>query len=80
MRVIAQKWGNSLGVRIPKLCTTNANITEGTEIELEFDNGNIIIKPIQKNQRTLDDYLSKVTPENIHPETKTGDIAGREIW
>lgn len=80
MRVIAQKWGNSLGVRIPKLYTTNANITEGTEIELEFDNGNIIIKPIQKNQRTLDDYLSKITPENIHPETETGEIAGREIW
>jgi antitoxin MazE len=80
MRVIAQKWGNSLGVRIPKLYTTNANITEGTEIELEFDNGNIIIKPIHKNQRTLDDYLSMVTPENIHPETETGEIAGREIW
>jgi antitoxin MazE len=80
MRVIAQKWGNGLGIRIPKSYTTIANIAEGTEIELEFDNGNIIIKPIHKNQRTLDDYLSMVTPENIHPETETGEIAGREIW
>jgi antitoxin component of MazEF toxin-antitoxin module len=31
-------------------------------------------------QRTLDDYLSMVTPENIHPETETGDNVGREMW
>lgn len=79
MRVIAQKWGNSLGIRIPKAYTNNANIKEGTEIDLEFDNGNIIIKPVPK-QKTLDDYLRLATLENIHPETETGDITGREIW
>lgn len=80
MRVIAQRWGNSIGIRIPKSFTVNANIAEGTEIDLEFDNGNIIIKPIQKKQRTLDDYLGMVTPENIHHETETGDFIGNEIW
>ena len=80
MHVTAQKWGNSLAIRIPKAYTTNANIEEGTEIDLAFDNGCIIMKPIHKKEKTLDEFLSFVTPENIHAETQTGNIVGREIW
>lgn len=80
MHVKAQKWGNSLAIRIPKSYTTNANIEEGTEIELLFDNGCIVMKPLQKKKKALDEFLSLVTPENIHTETQTGNIVGKEIW
>jgi antitoxin MazE len=80
MHVTAQKWGNSLAIRIPKSYTTNANIEEGSKIDLVFENGCIVMKPVQKIRKTLDELLSKVTPENIHAETQTGDIVGREIW
>ncbi len=80
MHVTAQKWGNSLAIRIPKAYTTNANIEEGTVIDLAFDNGCIIMKPILKKKKTLDEFLSLVTSENIHAETQPGNIVGREIW
>ncbi len=80
MHVKAQKWGNSLGIRIPKSYTINANIEEGTEIDLVFENGFIVMKPIQKVKKKLDDFLCLVTPENIHAETQTGNIVGGEIW
>jgi len=80
MHVKAQKWGNSLGIRIPKSYTINANIEEGTEIDLVFENGFIVMKPIQKVKKKLDDFLCLVTPENIHAETKNGNIVGGEIW
>lgn len=80
MHVTAQKWGNSLGIRIPKSYTTNANIEEGTEIDLVFEKGCIILKPLLNKRKTLDEFLSMATPENIHAETHTGNIVGREIW
>ena len=79
MHVTVQKWGNSLGVRIPKTLTKEANIDEGTEVEMSIENGKITIKPV-KQHPTLDELLSKVTKDNIHSETVTGSIVGREIW
>ncbi|HOQ37857.1 MAG TPA: AbrB/MazE/SpoVT family DNA-binding domain-containing protein [Acetivibrio sp.] len=32
--VIAQKWGNSIGIRIPKEAADRLGISQGSEIEL----------------------------------------------
>ena len=80
MHLTAQKWGNSLAIRIPKSYTINSGIEEGTEIELVFDKGCIVMIPTQKKKKTLAEFLSLVTPENIHTETQTGNIVGKEIW
>lgn len=72
-----QRWGNSLGLRIPKALAIQARITEGTPVELQLDGGRIIIRPKQYSLETL---LAKVTPENLHQEIPAGRPAGREIW
>ena len=79
MQVTVQKWGNSLGVRIPKSFTKDAEIHEGTEVEMSLDKGAITMKPIKK-ETSLSELLLKLTDDNIHYETETGDIVGREIW
>lgn len=79
--VIAQKWGNSLGIRIPKEAADKIGIYQGTEIELHIAENEKIItlkpKKLQK-QYTLEDLLSKITPENQHKEIDFG-TEGREL-
>ena len=43
-----QKWGNSLGIRIPKSIIEKANLNENSEVEIENKDGAIIIFPRQK--------------------------------
>ncbi|MBC7754350.1 MAG: AbrB/MazE/SpoVT family DNA-binding domain-containing protein, partial [Moraxellaceae bacterium] len=45
MSVKIQKWGNSLGVRIPKAVIEKANLSEHSEVEVESKNGTIVIFP-----------------------------------
>lgn len=72
-----QKWGNSLGVRIPKALAVKAGLDEGTEIEIDVEDGQLVIKP---RAQTLDELLSQVTSDNLHSEVESGAPKGREIW
>lgn len=72
-----QKWGNSLGIRIPKAIAVQAGIEEGTMIEFHIEGEQIIIK---RKQKKLNDLLSQITPENVHKEVSTGDSVGDEAW
>ena len=79
--VIAQKWGNSLGIRIPKEAADRIGIQQGSEIELCVT-GNVTIitlkpKRLQKKS-TLEELLAQITPENRHKEIDFG-IEGREL-
>ncbi|GIO68467.1 AbrB/MazE/SpoVT family DNA-binding domain-containing protein [Paenibacillus cookii] len=72
-----QKWGNSLGIRIPKSLALKVGLEEGSEIDLDVENGHLVIKP---KSTTLEELLTQVTPENLHEEVSTGGPEGREAW
>lgn len=79
--VVAQKWGNSLGIRIPKDAADRIGIDQGSEIELSVIGSESIItlKPKRTRKKyTLDELLSQITPENRHNEIDFG-IEGREL-
>ena len=77
MQTVVQKWGNSLGFRLPAIWAKDNNIKNGSKIEVITEKGKIIILPPKK---TLDDMLEMVTPENIHSEISTGNSVGSEEW
>ncbi len=72
-----QKWGNSLGVRLPKAIAMKAGLEEGSVIDFDVVDGQIIIKPTHQK---LNDLLSQITPDNMHKEISTGDAKGSEKW
>lgn len=79
--VIAQKWGNSLGIRIPKDAADKLGIVQGSEMELNvFGKENIITLKPKKTQKkyTLEELVSQITPENRHKEIDFGN-EGREL-
>jgi antitoxin MazE len=75
-----QKWGNSLGLRIPKSLAEGAHVREGTTVYLALDKGRLIIKPTGEKVFKLDDLLANVTKENVHDEITTGGPVGKEAW
>ena len=78
MQATLQKWGNSLGIRIPNLIVRELSLKNGSVVDIN-DNGNeIIIKPVKKNR--LSEMLEKINDENIHQEIKTTGPVGNEIW
>jgi antitoxin MazE len=79
MEVKVQKWGNSLGVRIPKSYAEDIDIDQGSLIDISKEKDRIVIKPIRKKEK-LSDLLSKITKDNFHKEIDTGDNIGNEIW
>jgi len=80
MHVRVQKWGNSLAIRIPKPLAKDADVTEGTVLNLAVSEGKVIATPVQRRKLTLDQLLSKVTEKNRHGEIDTGKRVGREAW
>ena len=78
METVVKKWGNSLGVRIPSNIAKEVSITEGSHVEIEDIDGQIIIKP--RNNYNLKDLLKGISKENRHDEIDTGDVIGNETW
>ncbi|WP_258360337.1 AbrB/MazE/SpoVT family DNA-binding domain-containing protein [Moorella sulfitireducens] len=77
MQPRVQKWGNSLGIRIPLSLAQKVGLTEGTPVDMQVDEDAIIIR---RKYYSLEQLLAQVTPDNTHGEIDTGSQFGREIW
>ena len=80
MRVHIQRWGNSLALRIPKPFAEEADVWEGTVVDLSLAEGKLIAVPQVKERFTLKQLLREVTKSNLHTDVDFGGPAGREIW
>jgi antitoxin MazE len=79
MTNIVNKWGNSLGLRIPQPVASKVGFTAGTVVLIEVVNNTIVISPIRKKY-SLDELLEGVTPELIGGEYDWGTPVGKEVW
>jgi antitoxin MazE len=77
METVVQKWGNSLGIRIPSVYAKDFNLKNGSTVDIREENGVIIIVP---RRQELEDLLSNVTAENLHGPIDTGTPVGTEEW
>ena len=75
-----RKWGNSLGVRIPKSLALDVHVEDGCSVDLSIENGRLVIVPIAKDNRNLDELLEQITPQNLHGALETGKPVGGEVW
>ena len=80
MRTKVRKWGNSLGVRIPKAFAEEAAVGEGSAVDVSVSEGRIVVTPVAARRYTLETLLAGVTTENRHAEVTTGKPRGREAW
>ena len=73
------KWGNSLGLRLPKSVAREVQLDEGDTVQLSVHNGTIVIRPSRPHY-SLDELVSRITPKNRHDESDWGGKLGNEVW
>jgi antitoxin MazE len=79
MRTRIAKWGNSLGLRIPKAFIADAGLADGDEVEITLEGGRIVITPVGKDYR-LGELVDRITSDNRHDESDWGRPVGNEVW
>ena len=79
METKIQRWGNSLGLRIPKAFAEEARVEAGSVVNISFRDGELIIRPLGR-RLSLDTLVACINPENLHAPVETGEAVGREVW
>ncbi|MCL6558736.1 MAG: AbrB/MazE/SpoVT family DNA-binding domain-containing protein [Firmicutes bacterium] len=80
MLATIRKWGNSQAIRIPKAILEDAALHENDKVEVNVENGCIVIRRINKKHKTLEERLAGYTGDYRCTEWDTGDIQGKELW
>jgi len=64
--MVIKKWGNSLATRIPKAIVDTVGLYLDQAINIEAENGRIIITPIiRQKEYTIDELVSQCNSEFI---------------
>lgn len=77
MQTVIQKWGNSLGLRVPQVYAQELGLQAGSVVDIFAENGKLEIVP---QKFALEAMLAKVTAANIHAAVETGGAVGGEAW
>lgn len=73
-----QRWGNSLGVRIPQRLTKKYDLVNGSQVQITDDGRGIIIKPVE-DEFTLEELLAQCEGEYPHGEFFAEPMGKEEI-
>ncbi|HEV2365260.1 MAG TPA: AbrB/MazE/SpoVT family DNA-binding domain-containing protein [Caulobacteraceae bacterium] len=76
MRVRIAKWGNSLGLRIPRALAEEVGLEEGGRADLKAQGGRLVVRAVPAF--SLQDVLRNMTPQAAHAAFDWGEDAGRE--
>ena len=77
MQVLVSKWGNSLGLRLPRALAAEIGVAEGQRVEIRADNGRLVVEPLREAY-TWARMMENVTPETMREAFDWGDDLGRE--
>lgn len=80
MTTSIQKWGNSQGVRIPKMLLDSVKWSENEKVTITVYDGKLIIEKAKKEKESImelfENYEEEYTPEEID----WGKPEGKEVW
>jgi antitoxin MazE len=77
MQIQFAKWGNSLGLRLPRALAEQIGLFAGQTVNIVVDGPRLIIEPIS-SAFSLQDLLVNMTPDAMRAAFDWGEDAGRE--
>lgn len=80
MQTKIQRWGNSLGLRIPKSFAEEAHVEAGSTVDIAVVSGELVVRPIRPRRYALASLVKAINAKNIHEPVETGAPVGRETW
>ncbi len=75
-----QKWGNSLGIRIPSSMLKSMGLKSNDIIDISEEDGKIIITRSNKNKISLQDLFDQYKGSNLAKDFEWDEPRGREVW
>ena len=73
------KWGNSLGIRLPKHISEVLHLKPKDKLSCAIENGKMVLKPVHPVKKyTLEELLASV--EEPGKEISWGKPEGEEVW
>jgi len=73
------KWGNSLGIRLPKHISEALHLRPKDKVSCAIENGKLVLKPLSRVKKyTLKELLAKV--EEPSDEISSDKPEGEEVW
>ena len=75
-----RKWGNSLGLRIPKSFASAASVEAGSTLDIAIEEGNLVIRSVRRPSYSLLELVNGIDEDDLHDEVSTGEAQGREVW
>lgn len=83
MKVKVAKWGNSLGVRLPKSAAETAGVAAGAELDLTVEDGGFRLRSVGKTSaQRLEEMIAEMKrlgPANESETVDWGPDRGSEI-
>ena len=80
MSVTLHRWGNSVGLRLPKPLLEQLGLAEGSRVNLRIDDGRLVIEPYRPGRLVLKDVLKGFSPDDRPGEIGWGKPVGKEVW
>lgn len=77
MLVQVTKWGNSLGVRLPRALAKEIGIDDGQKVNIVTRGNTLVIELVAPRYR-IEDLLANITPEAMRTAFDWGPDRGRE--
>lgn len=71
MSVTMSKWGNNLGLRIPKAVVSQLNLKEGNNMSVTVQDGSIVLTP-EKTKYTLEEMVQRMEVQEVPEEIDFG--------
>ena len=78
MQVRVARWGNSLGLRIPKDIAQRVGLREGARVDIEVEGDRIVLSPARPRY-VLAELLKGMTPQAMREAFDWGPDKGREV-
>ncbi len=80
MSVTLKRWGNSVGLRLPKPMLEQLGLGEGSQVDVRVEDGRLVIEPRRIRRLTLKDILQGFGPDDQPGEVDWGKPVGKEVW
>ena len=78
MQVVISKWGNFLGIRLPRALIEQMGVREGQSVRVIAEGRRLIVEAAAPSYR-LEEMLSNVTPEAMRAAFQWDGGVGREV-
>ncbi len=78
MQVQLTRWGNSLGMRIPKDMATRLGFIEGAQVEVEAEGNRLVISALRPRYK-IEDLVADLSNEALRDAFDWGPDMGREV-